>query len=69
MTPSRGRIALPDGRAEVRLQLDEDATLLRVLHRLAERGVRVHALRKVEPSLEDAFVRIVGRRIEEADAP
>jgi ABC-2 type transport system ATP-binding protein len=60
--------ALSDGRAEVRLQLDEDATLLRVLGALAAHGVRVHALRKVEPSLEDAFVRIVGRRMEEADA-
>ncbi len=59
---------LTDGRVEVRLQLDEDATLLRVLQELALRGIRIHALRKVEPSLEDAFVRIVGRRMEEADA-
>ncbi|HVH31568.1 MAG TPA: ABC transporter ATP-binding protein [bacterium] len=56
-----------DGRTEVRLELADDGVIAGVVKALADRDRRILSLRKVEPSLEEAFVQIVGRRLEEAD--
>jgi len=56
-----------DGSTEVRLELADDGVIAGVVKALADRDRRILSLRKVEPSLEDVFVQIVGRRLEEAD--
>ena len=56
-----------DGRTELRLQLADDGVIAGVVRALADRERRIFSLQKIEPSLEDVFVQIVGRRLEEAD--
>ena len=56
-----------DGRTELRLQLADDGAIAAVVKALADRDRRIFSLQKIEPSLEDVFVQIVGQRIEEAD--
>ncbi len=56
-----------DGRTELRLQLVDDGAIAGVVKALADRERRIFSLQKIEPSLEDVFVQIVGRRLEEAD--
>jgi ABC-2 type transport system ATP-binding protein len=54
---------LVEGRTELRLQLEDDAAIAAVVRAAAERGREVRGLQKVEPSLEDVFVQIVGRSL------
>ena len=56
-----------DGRTELRLQVADDGAIAGVVKALADRERRIFSLQKIEPSLEDVFVQIVGRRLEEAD--
>lgn len=56
-----------EGHTEVRLELADDGVIAGVVKALADRDRRILSLQKVEPSLEDVFVQIVGRRLEEAD--
>jgi len=56
-----------DHRTELRLHLAEDSAIAGVVAALTGRGRRILQLQKVEPSLEDAFITLVGRRLEEAD--
>ncbi len=56
-----------DGRTELRLQLVEDGAIAAVVKALADRDRRIYSLQKIEPSLEDVFVQIVGQRMDEAD--
>ncbi len=56
-----------DGRTELRLQLADDGAIAATVKALADRERKIYSLQKVEPSLEEAFVQIVGRRLEEAD--
>lgn len=56
-----------DGRTEIRLQLAEDGVIAGVVKALADRDRKIYSLTKVEPSLEDVFIQIVGRRLEEVD--
>jgi ABC-2 type transport system ATP-binding protein len=58
-----------DGRTELRLHVEEDATIADAVRVLANASRKIYSVQKIEPSLEEAFVRIVGRRIEEADEP
>ena len=60
-------VAPRDGRTELRLQLVEDGAIAAVVKALADRDRRIYSLQKIEPSLEDVFVQIVGRRLDEAD--
>ncbi len=60
-------VAPRDGRTELRLQLVEDGAIAAVVKALADRDRRIYSLQKIEPSLEDVFVQIVGRRMDEAD--
>jgi ABC-2 type transport system ATP-binding protein len=57
-----------DGRVELRLALEDDAAIAQVIASLPERGARLISLSKEEPSLEDAFIRLTGTRLEMADA-
>ncbi len=52
----------------VSLALAEDAALAGVVAALAAGGARLHALAKLEPTLEDVFVELVGRGLDEPDA-
>ncbi|HEU4724845.1 MAG TPA: hypothetical protein VFU59_06050 [Candidatus Eisenbacteria bacterium] len=54
---------------EIRLTLAADDVIGEVLGTLRERGIAVVNLTKQEPSLESVFVHLVGRGLEEADAP
>jgi len=56
-----------DGRTELRLQLADDGAIAGVVKALADHERRIFSLQKIEPSLEDVFVQIVGQRLEEAD--
>jgi ABC-2 type transport system ATP-binding protein len=57
----------PDG-VTVSLALAEDGALAGVVAALATAGARLHGLAKSEPTLEDVFVELVGRGLDEADA-
>jgi ABC-2 type transport system ATP-binding protein len=56
-----------DGRSELRVQLVDDGAIAAVVKALADQNRRIFSLQKIEPSLEDVFVQIVGHRLEEAD--
>ncbi len=56
----------PDGVA-VSLALAEDGALAGVVAALAGAGVRLRGLAKSEPTLEDVFVELVGRGLDEVD--
>ncbi len=69
-----GPFGLPDGQAEIRsrsdgvclinVRLEDDAQLPPLLQLLATQGASLVWLRKREPTLEDAFVRLVGKAID-----
>src|SRR2546428_337639 len=63
----RADARVTDGRTELRLQVADDGAIAGVVKALADRERRIFSLQKIEPSLEDVFVQIVGRRLEEAD--
>ncbi len=56
-----------DGSTELRLHLEEDGAIAGVVTALTQQHRRILQLQKVEPTLEDAFVTLVGQRMEEAD--
>ena len=56
-----------DGRVDLRVALAHDAAIADVIAAASSRQARLHALRKIEPSLEDVFIRLTGSRLEEAD--
>ncbi len=56
-----------DDRSELQVQLADDGGIAGVVKALADRNRRIFSLQKIEPSLEDVFVQIVGRRLEDAD--
>ncbi|MCA1830738.1 MAG: ABC transporter ATP-binding protein [Actinobacteria bacterium] len=56
-----------NGHIELHLQLDSDRAISDVIRALADQHRPVLTLAKLEPSLEDVFIDIVGRRIEDAD--
>jgi ABC-2 type transport system ATP-binding protein len=51
----------------ISLALAEDGALAGVVAALAEAGARLRGLEKSEPTLEDVFVELVGRGLDEAD--
>lgn len=55
---------------EVQVSLNEEPAIGNVVQRIAGSGARILTLKKVEPTLEDVFVELVGHRIddEEGDA-
>ncbi|MCS7216268.1 MAG: ABC transporter ATP-binding protein [Candidatus Bipolaricaulota bacterium] len=57
-----------DGRLRVDLILSEEEVLVSVLSRLQAKGAKLAELRKEEPTLEDVFLALVGRRLSE-EAP
>jgi ABC-2 type transport system ATP-binding protein len=63
----RADVRALDGKSELRLQLNDDGAIATVVQALAERQRRIFSLQKVEPTLEEVFVQIVGQRLEEAD--
>jgi ABC-2 type transport system ATP-binding protein len=56
-----------DGRTELRLLLEDDGAISGVVQALADANRRILSLEKVEPSLEDVFVDIVGERFGAGD--
>ncbi|MEW6547749.1 MAG: ABC transporter ATP-binding protein [Bacillota bacterium] len=65
---SRQRVVPGRGVCELTLVLAEDAAIVPVMGRMDEAGIRVRAFRKEEPTLEDVFVSLVGRGLEEETA-
>jgi len=63
----RADVRALDGKSELRLQLKDEGAIASVVQALAEHQRRIFSLQKVEPSLEEVFVQIVGQRLEEAD--
>ncbi len=56
-----------DGQTELRLRLAEDGAIAGVVAALTRHGRHILRLQKIEPTLEDAFITLVGQRLEEAD--
>lgn len=56
-----------DGRMELQLHLADDGAIAGVVKVLADSNRRIFSLQKVEPTLEEVFVQLVGQRLEEAD--
>ncbi|HLE77428.1 MAG TPA: ABC transporter ATP-binding protein [bacterium] len=56
-----------DGKSELRLHLRDDGAIASVVQTLAAHQRRIFSLQKVEPTLEEVFVQMVGQRLEEAD--
>jgi ABC-2 type transport system ATP-binding protein len=60
----RFNVTIVNGHSEVDLALEGDDALPGVLNDLGQKGIHLIALEKREPTLEDAFVKIVGRRLD-----
>jgi len=56
-----------DGRSELELVLEDEAALAGVVNQLTSQDVRLLNLEKREPTLEDVFVELVGRSMEEVE--
>ena len=56
-----------DGRTALELTVAEDAVLGAVLSTMESRGIGLQTLAKREPTLEDVFVDLVGRSMEEVE--
>lgn len=54
---------------EVKVALDEEGAVGSVVQSLVAGGSRIRTLRKVEPTLEDVFIELVGRSLSDVDAP
>ncbi|MGH2605559.1 MAG: ATP-binding cassette domain-containing protein [Anaerolineales bacterium] len=56
-----------DGRATLEFILENDGVLAAVVNQLAAHRIELHNLEKREPTLEDVFVDLVGRSMEEVE--
>jgi ABC-2 type transport system ATP-binding protein len=63
----RADVRALDGRMELKLTLADEGAIAGVVKALADRERRIFSLQKIEPSLEEVFVQIVGQRLDEAD--
>jgi ABC-2 type transport system ATP-binding protein len=61
---NRYNVTQVNGHSEIDLALSGDDALPNVLSHLTQDGIKLISLEKREPTLEDAFVKIVGRRLE-----
>ena len=61
----RGLTARPlDGHLQIRMVLDDESIIADVISAIVSSGARVIGLSKNEPTLEDAFMHLVGRGLE-----
>jgi ABC-2 type transport system ATP-binding protein len=56
-----------EGKVSLEFVLKEEAVLADVIGKLTQLQLRIQNLRKREPTLEDVFVKLVGRRMEEEE--
>jgi ABC-2 type transport system ATP-binding protein len=56
-----------DGSATLEFFLQEEGVLSEVVTQLSSNGIRLQSLQKREPTLEDVFVDLVGRSMEEVE--
>jgi len=54
---------------ELKVSLDEEPAIGAVVQALAGGGARILTLKKVEPTLEDVFIELVGHRIDDEGPP
>ena len=54
---------------DVKVSMTEDAVVGGVVQKLVESGARILSLRKVEPTLEDVFIALVGRALADPAKP
>jgi len=54
---------------ELKVSLDEEPAIGAVVQALAGGGARILTLKKVEPTLEDVFIELVGHRIDDEEEP
>jgi ABC-2 type transport system ATP-binding protein len=62
-------VVAQDGNDVFSLLLEEDSVLPRVLTQVERAGRQVQTIQKREPTLEDAFVKLVGRGMVEEETP
>jgi ABC-2 type transport system ATP-binding protein len=56
-----------EGKVKLEFVLQEEAVLADIMEKLTQQKLRIQNLRKREPTLEDVFVKLVGRRMEEEE--
>jgi len=56
-----------DGRAELKFMLKEESALAGIINSLTSVNVKIQTLTKHEPTLEDVFVELVGRSMEDEE--
>jgi ABC-2 type transport system ATP-binding protein len=54
-----------DGKTEIKFQIEDEGRIIDILNYLKERGFNLTSFRKREPTLEDVFIEIVGKKLEE----
>ena len=54
---------------ELKVSLAEEPAIGAVVQRVASGGGKILSLKKVEPTLEEAFVELVGHGIDDAEGP
>ena len=52
---------------ELRIALEEESLISKVIEKISQNHTRILSLQKEEPSLEEAFIRLVGKGLEEPD--
>ncbi|MFO7265478.1 MAG: ABC transporter ATP-binding protein [Limnochordales bacterium] len=55
-----------NGTQQLTWRLQDDAAIGSVIHALSEAGARIVRLEKSDPTLEDVFIKLVGRRLTDA---
>ena len=50
---------------ELKVSLDEEPAIGAVVQKVAAGGARIQTLKKVEPTLEDVFIELVGHRMDD----
>jgi ABC-2 type transport system ATP-binding protein len=54
---------------ELQVALDEEPAIGGVVQKIAGSGAKILTLKKVEPTLEDVFIELVGHRIDDEEGP
>ncbi len=72
LTNINGKVSIRDfpenGESLISLSLGEDKEIANFITILTQRGLEIKTFRKVEPTLEDVFIKLVGRKFEDEEA-
>ncbi len=52
------------GTTDLRLHIDDDSVISDIISSIDNQGLKINRLNKKEPTLEDVFIKLVGRGLE-----